>query len=108
MSLGDAALSLCFARCPKTKYLGHTHGHRTGPRLPTFTHFANRADETREAAIGSLIARGILERREDRFLWVFRLRRYPLVDGKAEREVKLRIMEVLFSDMVPTPRDTDC
>ncbi len=66
---------------------------------------ANRADEIREAAIESLIARGILERREGRFLWVFRSRRYPLVDGKAEREVKLRIMEVLFSDVVPTPRD---
>ena len=66
---------------------------------------ANRADETREAAIESLVTRGILERREGRFLWVFRSRRYPLIDGKAEREVKLRIMEVLFSDKVPTPRD---
>ena len=66
---------------------------------------ANRADETREAAIESLVGRGILERREGRFLWVFRARRYPLLDGKAEREVKLRIMEVLFSDVVPTPRD---
>jgi len=66
---------------------------------------ANRADEIREAATGRLIGRGILERREDRFLWVFRSRRYPLVDGKAEREVKLRIMEVLFSEVIPTPRD---
>ena len=66
---------------------------------------ANRADETREAAIDRLVERGILERREDRFLWVFRSRRYPVIDGKAEREVKLRIMEVLFSDVIPTPRD---
>ena len=66
---------------------------------------ANRADEIREAAIESLVGHGILERREGRFLWVFRARRYPLVDGRAEREVKLRIMEVLFSDVVPTPRD---
>ena len=48
---------------------------------------------------------GILERREDRFLWVFRSRRYPVIDGKAEREVKLRIMGVLFSDEIPDPRD---
>ena len=32
-------------------------------------------------------------------------RRYPVVDGKAERELKLRIMEVLFSDALPDPRD---
>ena len=42
---------------------------------------------------------------EGRFLWVFRSRRYPIVDGKAEREVKLRIMGVLLSDEIPDPRD---
>ena len=49
--------------------------------------------------------RGILRREEDRFLWVFQSRRYPVIDGEAEREVKLRIMEVLFSDEIPEPRD---
>lgn len=66
---------------------------------------AGRAGEIREEAIARLVERGVLERKEDRFLWVFRTRRYPLVDGHAEREVKLRIMEVLFSDEVPDPRD---
>ena len=27
-----------------------------------------------------------------------------MIDGEAEREVKLRIMEVLFSDVIPDPR----
>ncbi len=66
---------------------------------------AEHADEIREAALSRLVERGILERHEERILWVFRTRRYPLVDGKAEREVKLRIMEVLFSDEIPDPRD---
>ena len=43
--------------------------------------------------------------RDDRFLWVFKSRRYPAIDGEPEREVKLRIMEVLFSDEIPDPRD---
>ncbi len=63
------------------------------------------SDEIRERALARLVARGILETRDDRFLWVFRARRYPVVDGKAEREVKLRIMEVLFSNELPSPRD---
>jgi hypothetical protein len=66
---------------------------------------AGYAEEIRERALGRLIERGILERRDDRFLWVFRSRRYPVVDGRAEREVKLRIMGVLFSDAIPEPRD---
>ncbi|MCY4369429.1 MAG: GPP34 family phosphoprotein [bacterium] len=68
-------------------------------------HTVQHADEIREGALARLVEQGILERQEDRFLWVFRSRRYPMVDGKAEREVKLRIMGVLFSDEIPDPRD---
>ena len=66
---------------------------------------ANRAEDIREKALGRLVERGILEQREDRFLWVFRSRRYPTVEGETEREVKLRIMGVLFSDEIPSPHD---
>ena len=68
-------------------------------------HTARRADAIREEALSRLVAAGILERQDDRFLWVFRSRRYPVIDGEAEREVKLRIMGVLFSDEIPYPRD---
>lgn len=66
---------------------------------------AQRAPELREEALKRLVDGGILERQDDRFLWVFRSRRYPMVDGKAEREVKLRIMGILFSEEIPDPRD---
>ena len=68
-------------------------------------HTGERASEIREEALSRLVSLGILEYRDDRFLWVFRSRRYPAIDGKAEREVKLRIMGVLFSDEIPHPRD---
>ena len=68
-------------------------------------HTADRAYAIQEEALSRLVAQGILERRDDRFLWVFRSRRYPTIDGKAEQEVKLRIMGVLFSDEIPYPRD---
>ena len=63
------------------------------------------ADAIRQGALDRLVERGILQRQEDRFLWVFRSRRYPVIDDTVEREVKLRIMEILFSDEIPTPRD---
>ena len=66
---------------------------------------AKKGEQLREEALSRMVAAGILEQHDDRFLWVFRSRRYPVVDGKAEREVKLRIMEVLFSDEIPGPRD---
>jgi len=45
---------------------------------------ASRAEGIREEAFARLVDRGILERKDDRHLWVFRSRRYPMVDGKAE------------------------
>ena len=66
---------------------------------------ALRADTIREVALNRLVEQGILKREEDRFMWVFQARRYPIIDNTAEREVKLRIMVVLFSDQIPGPRD---
>ena len=63
--------------------------------------------DIREQTLGRLVEKGILENEDDRFLWVFRSRRYPSVDGEAEREVKLRIMNVLFSDEIPDPSRPD-
>ena len=68
-------------------------------------YLADQAEDIREAALVRLVERGILRREEDRFLWVFQSRRYPVVDGEAEREVKLRIMGVLFGNEIPDPRD---
>lgn len=66
---------------------------------------AEESPAIRQEALDRLVARGILERQEEKFLWVFRSRRYPTVDGRAEREVKLRLMEVLLSEEIPAPRD---
>ncbi len=66
---------------------------------------ATRSEAIREQVLRRLVENGILERQDDRFLWVFKSRRYPAIDGEAQREVKLRIMGVLFSDEIPDPRD---
>ena len=68
-------------------------------------HIAQNAQSIRERALARLVDHGILEQSEGRFLWVFRARRYPIIDGKVEREVKMRILRVLFSDEIPDPRD---
>ena len=65
----------------------------------------NHADEIRERALARLVARNILRLEKGRFLWVFESHRYPLVDGEAEREVRQRIMALLFGDEIPDPRD---
>ena len=64
-----------------------------------------QGESIQEQAIESLIARGVLERTEEKFLWVFRSRRYPMMDGELQREARQRVVGVLFSGDIPDPRD---
>lgn len=66
---------------------------------------SGHGDEFREVALDRLVEKGVLKRQEELLMWVFKSRTYPQVDAEPEREVKLRIMEVLFSRIVPDPRD---
>jgi hypothetical protein len=63
------------------------------------------AEAYREALFGRLVQKGVLRREEGRFLWVFPERRYPAVSGREEREVKARLLGVLFHDDTPGHRD---
>ncbi len=60
---------------------------------------------TQEMALERLVERRILRVEDRSFLWVFGSRRYPTVDDREEREVKLRLLDVLLSDRIPAPRD---
>ena len=66
---------------------------------------ADRADEAKQEALDGLIEKGIIKEVDQKFLWVFKSRRYPTIDGRAEKETKLRLFEVLFSDAIPSSRD---
>lgn len=66
---------------------------------------AVHADAIREAALARLVDRGILHQEEHKFLWVFKSRRYPVKDDHKEKEVKLRLIEVLLTDEIPDPHD---
>lgn len=63
------------------------------------------AAKYRELALQQLIAKGILREESGRFRWVFRTRRYPVVDDREQREVKARLRQVLLTDEIPDPRD---
>ncbi len=64
-----------------------------------------RSEDIRARSLSRLVDRGILQQEDGRFMWVLRTRRYPVIDDKTVREVKLRIMDVLLSDEIPDPRD---
>ena len=76
---------------------------------------AERGEEIRSEVLRRLLAMHIVDKRGDDIKWVFtfnwrtrrwsRARRYPFIDGKPMREVKTRIMDIIFNDEIPDPRD---
>ncbi len=74
--------------------------------INTWVHrFYDNSHDIRNKSLELLVKRGILVQKDKKYLWVFEDRRYPVVDGRAEREVKLRIMQILFSNDIPDSRD---
>ena len=69
--------------------------NRIGPHAERYT----------TEALKRLVAHGILREESGRHLWVFRTRRYPVVDDTEQREVKARLRQVLLTDEIPDPRD---
>lgn len=63
------------------------------------------AEKYRQEALRRLVAKGILREEQGRHFWVFRTRRYPVVDDREQREVKARLRQVLLTDEIPDPRD---
>ena len=64
-----------------------------------------QGDAVRAQALARLCDKKILVETEGRLLWFLKTRRYPAIDGKEIREVKLRLLEVLLRDGLPDPRD---
>ena len=63
------------------------------------------AEEYRSRALKRLIVRGVLREENGRHLWVFRTRRYPIIDNTEQQEVRTRLRQVLLTDEIPDPRD---
>lgn len=64
-----------------------------------------RAPEMEKRLLAGLVHKGILQEKDSSFLWIKGERTYPLIDGKAETEVRTRIRKIILTDTLPDPRD---
>ena len=81
--------------------------HSTPQRLGFWlSHLQADVQEITRLTLMSLCDQGILKSEESRFLWVLSSRKYPVVDGTEQKEAKLRIMETLLGDSIPSTEDS--
>ena len=64
-----------------------------------------RNDDLEGEALASLVEQGILRHEKTKRLWIIDVERFPLVDGKAQTNVKERVAQAILRDGIPDPRD---
>ena len=67
--------------------------------------FADQSRRIQEKVLARLIQKGILKQENKRILWVFEVRRYPLLNNKEITEVRTRLRNLILSDEIPDPRE---
>jgi len=77
------------------------------PRQPSYwiSQVALRFEEYSETMVASLITKKVLKVENQKLLWFFSKRKYPVIDNKEMKEVKVRIRELVFSNDIPDIRD---
>lgn len=76
------------------------------PRLASYWvgRLARSMPGLKDRLLGGLVARGVLERRERRILWIFPTRSFPLADAASEQQARDRIRAVILDEQVPDQR----
>lgn len=65
----------------------------------------SHAKRLEQMVLAELIKKGILKEVDDKILWIFPDRRYPLIDNREIVNIELRIRQLILSDDTPEPKD---
>ena len=65
-----------------------------------------KAPDIESFVLENLIAQGILKKVEEKILWIFPQRRYPIIDDREITDVETRLREIVLGDEIPDPRDS--
>jgi hypothetical protein len=68
-------------------------------------HLYNCMEHLKDKLLQSLEHKGIVKVEESKVLWLFKQRRYPVIDSREEEEVLTRIRKTVLTDIIPEPRD---
>jgi golgi phosphoprotein 3 len=58
-----------------------------------------------EQVLQQLVDKGVLKIEDRKILWVFAMRRYPLMDDREVKEVRTRLRDLILGNDIPDPRE---
>ncbi len=91
--IGDPFLDTCLIKLTESK-----KNKRLSYWIQTF---GNKERSIKKEILDKLIRKGILNKREEKFLWVFNNDKFPTVNSKPENELRKRLFEILEQHSKP-------
>lgn len=82
--------------------------HAEPSRQPTsywLSEIAWQTQDLQERVLAQLVDKGVLKIEDRKILWVFAVRRYPLLDDREVTEVRTRLRTLISGDSIPDARD---
>ena len=64
-------------------------------------HLGNKADKIKRDTIDKLINKRILEKREDKILWIFTYNKYPAYNPREENQLRSRLYDIVVNSHRP-------
>lgn len=64
-----------------------------------------RREDLEGEALASLIRQGILRHEKSKRLWIIDIERFPVIDSRPQKDVRVRLAEAVLSDTIPDTRD---
>ena len=91
--IGDPFLDTCLENLAKSK--------RNKSLSYWIQSFGNKERSLKKEILDKLIRKGILSKREEKFLWVFNNDKFPTVNSKPENALRKRLFEILEQHSKP-------
>ena len=67
--------------------------------------FGNQVSRIKKHVLQKMVERGVLEKREEKVLWVFSRNKYPAQNSTLENEVRTKLYQVVMEGNEPTEQD---
>jgi len=64
------------------------------------------SEKIEKLTLEELIEKKILKKVEEKILWIFPSRRYPIINNKEIKDVESRLRDLVLGDDIPDPRET--
>ena len=89
------------------QYIDDIRKRKKELKIKDWLHLLVTSSKYRNLCVDRLVQQGILQRTEKKVLWVFTLDRYPMLNGKPEKNLRERLRALMLEEQAGEPTEKE-